>query len=93
MTTWVGKTYWLVGASEGLGEALAHKLSGSGAELVVSARSADKLAEVVAALESAGVHVLEGPVTRSGALGPLTSVYFTDPDGNLTEIATCGGGA
>jgi len=49
-------------------------------------------AEVIAGLESAGVHVAEGPVTRAGALGPLTSVYFTDPDGNLIEVASYGGG-
>ena len=36
---------WLVGASEGLGLALAHRLSSAGAELVISARSPDKLAE------------------------------------------------
>jgi NADP-dependent 3-hydroxy acid dehydrogenase YdfG len=40
----------LVGASEGLGEALAHRLSNAGAEVIVSARNADRLAEVVAAL-------------------------------------------
>ena len=34
MTDWVGKTYWIVGASEGLGAALAHKLSRAGAEVI-----------------------------------------------------------
>ena len=29
----------------------------------------------------------KGPVTKTGALGPITSVYFNDPDGNLIEIA------
>lgn len=41
-----GKTYWLVGASEGLGRALAHELSESGVELVLSARSEDRLKEL-----------------------------------------------
>lgn len=50
MKDWTGKKYWLVGASDGLGEALAHVLSRAGVEVIVSARSADKLAEVVAAL-------------------------------------------
>jgi len=50
---WVGKKYWVVGASEGLGEALAHKVSQAGAEVFVSARNAEKLAEVVADLPGA----------------------------------------
>ncbi|MCR8826921.1 SDR family NAD(P)-dependent oxidoreductase [Pseudosulfitobacter koreensis] len=40
---WQGKRYWLVGASDGLGAALARKLSARGVELVLSARSEDKL--------------------------------------------------
>ena len=44
MSDWAGKRYWLVGASEGLGEALAQKLSAAGVQLVLSARSEDKLA-------------------------------------------------
>ena len=47
---WQGKRYWLIGASEGLGAALAHKLSAAGAEVIVSARSADKLTALVDAL-------------------------------------------
>jgi catechol 2,3-dioxygenase-like lactoylglutathione lyase family enzyme len=29
-----------------------------------------------------------GPVEQAGALGPMTSVYLRDPDGNLVEVAT-----
>ncbi|WP_339761391.1 SDR family NAD(P)-dependent oxidoreductase [uncultured Sulfitobacter sp.] len=50
MKSWQGKRYWLVGASAGLGAALAHKLSRAGAEVIVSARSEDKLAALVKAL-------------------------------------------
>lgn len=43
MTNWAGKRFWLVGASEGLGQALAHKMSAAGVHLILSARSQDKL--------------------------------------------------
>ncbi|MGN6193178.1 MAG: VOC family protein [Rhodanobacteraceae bacterium] len=43
--------------------------------------------EVIAGLENAGVAIEEGPVPRTGALGPITSVYFRDPDGNLIEVS------
>ncbi len=43
MREWAGKRYWLVGASDGLGRSLAQIMSRSGVELVLSARSKDKL--------------------------------------------------
>ncbi|MCP5157008.1 MAG: VOC family protein [Ectothiorhodospiraceae bacterium] len=46
------------------------------------------LSEVMSHLEEAGVEVFEGPVDRTGALGPIRSVYLRDPDGNLIEIST-----
>jgi catechol 2,3-dioxygenase-like lactoylglutathione lyase family enzyme len=42
---------------------------------------------VVTKLADNGVPVIEGPVTRTGARGSFTSVYFNDPDGNLIEIS------
>ena len=43
--------------------------------------------EVVARLRTAGWPILEGPVTRTGATGPIRSVYVRDPDLNLIEIS------
>lgn len=45
------------------------------------------LAEVMAHLAACGVTVLAGPVRRTGARGPIVSVYFRDPDMNLIEVA------
>lgn len=45
------------------------------------------LAEVGARLDELGYPVIEGPVARTGASGPITSIYVRDPDGNLIEIA------
>ncbi len=38
-------------------------------------------------LRSNGVEVLQGPAGRTGAFGPMTSVYLRDPDGNLIELS------
>jgi catechol 2,3-dioxygenase-like lactoylglutathione lyase family enzyme len=43
--------------------------------------------EVAAHLREIGVAVEEGPVRKTGATGPLNSVYFRDPDGNLVEVS------
>ncbi|MCO4842715.1 MAG: SDR family NAD(P)-dependent oxidoreductase [Yoonia sp.] len=50
MTEWVGKRYWIVGASEGLGREVAKRISAAGAEVIVSARSEDRLKSLVAEL-------------------------------------------
>jgi catechol 2,3-dioxygenase-like lactoylglutathione lyase family enzyme len=45
------------------------------------------LSEVMAHLSACGVAVILGPVRRTGARGPIDSVYFRDPDLNLIEVA------
>jgi len=46
------------------------------------------LAEFMAHLKALGIEILEGPVLRMGAMGPLRSVYLRDPDGNLIEVGS-----
>ncbi|MDF0602973.1 VOC family protein [Psychromarinibacter sp. C21-152] len=37
--------------------------------------------------DAQGVPVIDGPVARTGATGPITSLYIRDPDGNLIEVS------
>lgn len=52
----------------------------------------EPLDAVIAHLAACDVPILEGPVRRTGALGPITSVYFRDPDANLIEVSNYGAG-
>jgi catechol 2,3-dioxygenase-like lactoylglutathione lyase family enzyme len=49
--------------------------------------STTPLEEVMEALRGHGVVIIEGPVDKTGATGPIRSVYFRDPDGNLIEVS------
>ena len=48
------------------------------------------LGEVTGHLLECGVEIIEGPVQKTGATGPILSVYFRDPDGNLIEVSNYG---
>jgi catechol 2,3-dioxygenase-like lactoylglutathione lyase family enzyme len=48
---------------------------------------AENAGAVLAHLAVCGIPVEEGPVVRTGALGPVESIYVRDPDGNLIELA------
>lgn len=70
-----------------------------GAEFLPNARNADcgtadlcflsdtALSDWIAHLVAAGIKVIQGPVPRTGANGPIMSIYLRDPDGNLIEIS------
>ena len=42
---------------------------------------------IVSHLHDRGVTIEEGPIARTGATGPILSVYFRDPDQNLIEVS------
>lgn len=46
------------------------------------------LGDWIADLASKDLPIEDGPVARTGATGPLMSIYIRDPDGNLIEIST-----
>lgn len=82
MRAWAGKRYWLVGASEGLGRALAQRMAAAGVDLVLSARNADRLAEVAAALPRSAqvvpLDVGDSASVRAAAaeVGPVNGVVW-----------------
>jgi catechol 2,3-dioxygenase-like lactoylglutathione lyase family enzyme len=45
------------------------------------------LEAVVERLKKHGIAIIEGPVAKTGAQGPIRSVYVRDPDLNLVEIS------
>ena len=47
----------------------------------------DPLTKIISHVDICGVKIIEGPVQRTGAIGPMTSIYIRDPDQNLIEIA------
>jgi catechol 2,3-dioxygenase-like lactoylglutathione lyase family enzyme len=66
-------------------ELKAHRPTAGSADLCFITRV--PLADVIEHLHQCGVEIIEGPVRRAGALGPIESVYFRDPDLNLIEVS------
>ena len=64
MNTVSGKKIWMVGASEGIGEALAYRLAAEGATIALSARNIEKLKTLAAALPGQGHLALALDVTQ-----------------------------
>jgi short-subunit dehydrogenase len=82
MRDWAGKTYWLIGASEGLGRALAEIMSDAGADLILSARSEERLREVADGLSRPArilpvdVSDTENVRAVAASIGPIDGVVF-----------------
>lgn len=46
------------------------------------------LSECIEHLISNDIEILQGPIERTGAIGPINSIYIRDPDANLIEFST-----
>lgn len=46
------------------------------------------ITQIIEHINKENIPIAEGPVQRTGAEGPITSLYIRDPDGNLLEIST-----
>ncbi len=82
MNTWSGKKYWLVGASEGLGRALADVMNRAGIEVILSARNAERLEALAAELPGRSrcipcdVGDLNSVVAAAEAAGEIDGVIY-----------------
>jgi NAD(P)-dependent dehydrogenase (short-subunit alcohol dehydrogenase family) len=88
ITDWNGRIVWLVGASTGIGRATAELLHRKGARLIVSARSADALADFVAAHPGSEAIALDS--TDSKALRDATR-KIVRKHGRIDLVAYCAG--
>lgn len=59
-------------------------MSGAGDFCLIATTPLDA---IVAHLATCGVAIELGPLPKTGALGPMRSIYFRDPDGNLVEVS------
>jgi catechol 2,3-dioxygenase-like lactoylglutathione lyase family enzyme len=50
--------------------------------------AAGPIGPIIDHVRRAGVEIILGPTAKTGAMGPITSIYFRDPDGNLVEIGS-----
>lgn len=69
---------------EGRPEIAAQTTPGSANICFIGDVDVDALA---ASLKADGLQILTGPSTKDGATGPIWSIHFRDPDGNLVEVA------
>ncbi len=87
-----GRRVWITGASRGLGRAIALGFAASGADVALTARSADSLREVAAEAEALGAATLVLPASVSeteavaGAVAEIERTW-----GGLDVLVNCAG--
>ena len=87
LTEWAGRSVWLVGASSGIGEALARRLSAQGARVAVSARNAQALEAMSQALPG----VKAWPLDVSDEASVSRVAQAIEQDQGLDVVVYCAG--
>ncbi len=77
MDNYTNKTIWIIGASSGIGAALAQKLAGEGANLILSARDGQKLKDVYERLKAGHHTIMPLDVSRTDDLEKICSDVFS----------------
>jgi len=87
-----GKTVLVTGASYGIGEAIARRLAAAGATVLVVARSAERLDELVASINAGGGQAIAYPtdLTDETAVNVLTK-QITEDHGALDIVVSNAG--
>lgn len=86
MNEWQGKRYWIVGASEGLGREVAFCLSRAGVEVIVSARSEDRLQSLVEELPGKSSYVAVDVTDRAAVEAATAKIGHID---GVVYVAGC----
>ena len=84
LTSWQGKSVWVVGASSGIGQATAQALHAQGATVFVSARNADALTKFTAV--HAGAVALPLDVTNAAAVAVTAAATHHEPVARLVNF-------
>ncbi|MBY0465598.1 MAG: SDR family NAD(P)-dependent oxidoreductase, partial [Burkholderiales bacterium] len=87
LTDWHGKRVWVVGASSGIGRAVAAALHARGAQVWVSARNADALATFTTA--HPGSHAVALDVTDAESVAQAARQVVAN--GPLDLVCVCAG--
>jgi short-subunit dehydrogenase len=87
LSNWQGRTVWLIGASSGIGQALAHELHGLGARVVVSARNAQSLNDFVKTHQGS----VAVPLDATDAAAVRRAAALLQGDHTLDLVCYCAG--
>lgn len=82
-----GERIWIIGASEGIGAALARQWAASGAQLILSARSASRLADLAGSLGPGHITLPLDVGDRKTLVSAASAIAATGPLDRVVHLA------